>query len=111
MTRMAMSTPAWPFLAWVALWWAGPHCTAERGHRGVLVDDKSGYAGLMVSYAERHDREPAIELAADANQASVHVNGKDGLPHASLAVDSSTAPAWHFDSAESGARAAKAATH
>ena len=74
---------------------------------GMMVDDKEGFAGLIVNYADRNVEAPAFELGATANEVHIQLYGKDNLPHAALNFDGHGKPAWQFDDAESAAKAAQ----
>lgn len=75
---------------------------------GIMVDDKSGFAGMMINYGDAKAQASAIELGADANTAHIQLNGTDGLPRAQLNVDGTNKPAWQFDDATSAKKAAEA---
>ena len=76
---------------------------------GMMVDDKEGFAGMMINYGDPKARDTAIELGTYANSAHIQLNGKDGLPHAMLNLDGEGKPAWQFDDAASAAKAASTA--
>ena len=76
---------------------------------GLIVDDKSDFAGMYVNYSDPNARDSAIELGSDASNAYIKLNGKDGLSRATLDVDgtSKLKPAWHLDDVESATKAAE----
>lgn len=74
---------------------------------GLMVDDKEGFAGMIINYADRSVEAPAFELGATANEVHMQMYGKDNLPHAALNFDGHSKPAWRFDDAESAAKAAQ----
>ena len=74
----------------------------------LVVEDKSGFAGLVVNYADQHTESSALEISADANGALLQVMGKDSLPRATLHVTGDAKPAWRMDDAAS---AEKVANH
>ena len=78
---------------------------------GLMVDDKDGFAGMSVNYADRNVQAPAFELGATANEVHMQFYGKDNLPHAQLNFDGKGKPAWQFDDAASAAKAAPAPTN
>ena len=78
---------------------------------GMMVDDKDGFAGMIVKYADSKVQAPAFELGATANEVHMQFYGKDNLPHAQLNFDGKGKPAWQFDDAESAAQAAKTAAN
>ncbi len=77
---------------------------------GLMVDDKEGFAGMIVNYADGKVQAPAFELGTTANEVHMQFYGKDNLPHAQLNFDGKGKPAWQFDDAQSAAQAAKSAT-
>lgn len=76
---------------------------------GMMVDDKSDFAGMYINYSDPKARDSAIELGSDASDAYIKLNGKDGLSRAKLEVDgtSKLKPMWQFDDAESATKAAE----
>ncbi len=74
---------------------------------GMMVDDKEGFAGMIINYGDAKARDAAIELGTDADSAHIRLNGKDGLPRARLNVDGANKPAWQFDDTESATKAAQ----
>lgn len=91
--------------------------TAPFDAIGMMVDDKEGFAGMIINYGDPKAKDTAIELGTDANSAHIKLNGKDGLPRAQLSLDGTNKPAWQFDDAASAAataaaaKAAQAGTH
>lgn len=75
----------------------------------MVADDKSGFTGFVLNYADAHAESSALEISADAKGALFQINGKDGLPRATLHVEGDGKPAWQMDDAASAAKAAKAA--
>lgn len=78
---------------------------------GLMVDDKDGFAGMIVNYADGKVQAPAFELGTTAKEVHMQFYGKDNLPHAQLDFDGQGKPAWQFDDAASAAQAAKSETH
>ncbi|OOG54620.1 hypothetical protein B0E47_11130 [Rhodanobacter sp. B05] len=78
---------------------------------GMMVDDKEGFAGMIINYGDPRAKDTAIELGTDANSAHIQINGKDGLPRAMLNYDGTNKPAWQLDDAASAAKAAQAQKH
>jgi hypothetical protein len=76
---------------------------------GLMVDDRDGFAGMIMNYADGKVQAPALELGTTANEVHMQFYGKDNLPHAQLNFDGKGKPAWQFDDAASAAKAAKAA--
>lgn len=78
---------------------------------GMMVDDKEGFAGMVLNYADAKAQAPALELGSDANGVHVQFYGKDNLPRAALDIEGSGKPAWKFDDAASAAKAAQNQPH
>jgi hypothetical protein len=78
---------------------------------GMMVDDRDGFAGLVLNYADGKVQAPAFELGATADEVHMQVYGKDNLPHAQLNFDGKSKPAWQFDDAASAAKAAQTEKH
>jgi hypothetical protein len=78
---------------------------------GMMVDDKEGFAGMIVNYGDGKVQAPAFELGTTANEVHMQFYGKDNLPHAQLNFDGKGKPAWQFDDAESAAKAAQSQPH
>ncbi len=74
---------------------------------GMMVDDKEGFAGMIINYGDRNVQAPAFELGATANEAHMQFYGKDNLPRAQLNFDGKGKPAWRFDDAQSARAAAE----
>lgn len=74
---------------------------------GMMVDDKEGFAGMIVNYADKNAQAPAFELGADAHGVHLQFYGKDSLPRAALDIEGSAKPAWQFDDADSAKAAAE----
>ncbi|KZC37049.1 hypothetical protein RHOFW510R12_27125 [Rhodanobacter sp. FW510-R12] len=78
---------------------------------GMMVDDKEGFAGMIINYGDPKAKDTGIELGTDTNSAHIKLNGKDGLPRAQLNLDGTNKPAWRFDDAESAAKAVQDQKH
>ena len=78
---------------------------------GMMVDDKEGFAGMIINYGDPKAKDTGIELGTDADSAHIQLNGKDGLPRAKLNVDGTNKPAWQFDDTESASKAAQPQGH
>jgi hypothetical protein len=78
---------------------------------GMMVDDKEDFAGMVINYGDPKARDSAIELGTDPSSVYMKINGKDGLPRASLNFDGTNKPAWQFDDAASAAKAAQDQKH
>lgn len=68
---------------------------------GLIVDDKSGFAGMLVNYAKGKDS--AFELGTRDGAISVTLHDPQGLERAGLKIDGPAQPAWHFSDAATAA--------
>ncbi len=73
---------------------------------GLIVDDKSDFAGMYINYADPKAQDSAMEFGTDESSVHIKLNGKEGLPHAKLEVDGTGKPAWQFNDAASAKKAA-----
>jgi hypothetical protein len=64
---------------------------------GMMVDDKSGYAGMLINYPSQ---ETALELAVKDGQPSVVMFDSDGKSRANLKLSGNDRPIWEsYDAA------------
>lgn len=72
---------------------------------GLMVDDKSGFAGMGINYAKGQDF--GFEIGTQGNAVSMVFKDPQGHERASLQVAGSAAPAWQFSGAATAASAGK----
>jgi hypothetical protein len=61
---------------------------------GMMVDDKSGFAGMIVNYANGKDS--AFALGTQGDAVSMTLSDPAGSPRADLKVEGTAVPAWQF---------------
>jgi len=66
---------------------------------GLMVDDKSKFAGMLIGYADPAAQGPAIKLGADAGQTNIQLFGKNGHPQADLTINGTAPPTWRLGDA------------
>jgi len=63
---------------------------------GLMVDDKTGFAGMVVNYANGNS---GFEVGAQGDTTSMTLNDPQGHERASLRIKGSGEPAWQFNGA------------
>lgn len=72
---------------------------------GMMVDDKTGFAGLMVNYAKGADS--AFEVGTREGVLTMTARDPQGTQRAALKIEGAQAPAWRFSGAAPAASTGK----
>lgn len=72
---------------------------------GLMVDDKTGFAGFGINYAK--GGQSGFELGTQGDAVSMTLNDSQGRERASLKVEGPTKPAWQFNGAATAASSGK----